>query len=1023
MSPRVTAILVVHDGTGPTGTAGLQGTLDALARQSRKPDAVIAVACDAPASVTLTLERAGVDRIVTSGERLKFGQALAAGVRVIEQPDGPDEFLWLLAQDTPPEPDALEKLLGALEIAPSVAIAGPKIKDAADGVTIVSLGESVTPFGTTVALVENELDQGQHDNVSDVLGVAPAGLLVRHAVWEHLDGFDPALGSADDALDFCTRARLAGHRVTVVPSATVFSGGSGIAGAARSGRPAARRKRARQTRGAQLYRRLVYAPTAIIWLHWLSLVPLGILRGIARIIGKQPDLVGPEIAAAFRVAFSPMRIARARKNLRDSKAVGWSSLAALRIPFAEVRRRRRLRRESGAVVYTVERSELRFFTGGGAWLVLASALIGSALFFRLLAASAIEGGTILPLSSAVGDLWSNIGYGWRDIGLGFTGAADPFAAVVAVLGTLTFWNPSYSLVLVTLLALPLATLGAWFAATRLTEASGYRLVAAVLWTVAPTFLSALSAGHLSGILIHLLLPWLFYSGCVAARSWGSAAVASLILAATLAVAPTLTPALLVLWLIALVLSGRHLARVVWLVLPSAVLFAPLVWQQGVVGRNWLGLLADPGLPLLTARPTGWDLLQGLPAGNPAWASIADTLGLSALPASLLVAILLAPLAVMALVALFLPGSARAAFLVLTALLGLATAVGSTHLLISVTGSQAASAWPGSALSLYWLGLVGAAVVGFDSLRRSAALPALVIGILALVVAAPMATSLATGGAITASNGRTLPAYVAAAASVDPSLRTLVLTPQPDGGVAARLVGGVGRTLDTQSTLLTTTPDITDNDEKVAVLAANLVSQGGLDPTALLSEYRVRFVLLTPPAPSLGEDVTAPADGMTARAATSLDSNASLAHVGPTDRGTLWRFEGDIAQAGVGPRDPLASTLVLVSLALVFGFALLLAVPTAASRRAAESRPRVIGRRGHEPAPRLTRAERAELKADAEAEKAIELELAAESESIDKAEAVATAADAAAPATEPTGDNERPALVPSATVESENNDGR
>src|SRR5690606_2664361 len=108
--------------------------------------------------------------------------------------------------------------------------------------------------------------------------------------------------------------------------------------------------------------------------------------------------------------------------------------------------------------------------------------------------------------------------------------------------------------------------------------------------------------------------------------------------------------------------------------------------------------------------------------------------------------------------------------------------------------------------------------------------------------------------------------------------------------------------------------------------------GGLDPTALLSEYRVRFVLLTPPAPSLGEDVTAPADGMTARAATSLDSNASLAHVGPTDRGTLWRFEGDIAQAGVGPRDPLASTLVLVSLALVFGFALLLAVPTAASRR-------------------------------------------------------------------------------------------
>src|SRR5690606_3012767 len=115
--------------------------------------------------------------------------------------------------------------------------------------------------------------------------------------------------------------------------------------------------------------------------------------------------------------------------------------------------------------------------------------------------------------------------------------------------------------------------------------------------------------------------------------------------------------------------------------------------------------------------------------------------------------------------------------------------------------------------------------------------------------------------ITASNGRTLPAYVAAAAAVDPSLRTLVLTPQPDGGVSARLVGGVGNTLDTQSTLLSTRSELTGNDDKVAVLAANLVSQGGLDPTELLSEYRVRFVLLTEPAQLLGEDVASAAAGM------------------------------------------------------------------------------------------------------------------------------------------------------------------
>lgn len=1026
MFPRVTVILVVHDGTGPAGAGRLQGTLDALAAQTRQPDEVIAVACAAPAATTLALEKAAVDRIVTSGERLNFGAALAAGIRVVEQPESADEFLWLLAQDTAPEPDALERLLGAIEVAPSVAIAGPKLKDIVDGSTIVSLGESVTPFGATVPLVENELDQGQHDTVSDVLGVAPAGMLVRHTVWEELDGFDTAFGSVDDALDFCTRARLAGHRVTVVPAATVLTAGSGIAGPSRSSKPAARRRRARQSRGAQLYRRLVYAPAAVVWLHWLSLVPLGIVRAIHRIIVKQPDLVGAEIAAAFRVAFSPIRVLRARKNLHRAKTLSWSSLSALRIPSAEVRRRRRLRRESGVAVYTIERSDLRFFTGGGGWLVIASALISVGLFFSLLAASAVEGGTILPLSASVGELWQHIGYGWREIGLGFTGAADPFSALLAVLGTVTFWEPSYSLVLVTLLALPLATLGGWFAATRLTERSGYRFVAAVLWTVAPTFLYALVDGQLSGILVHLLLPWLFYSGSVAARSWGSAGVASILLAATVAAAPSLAPAFVVIWLVALALSGRHLARVFWVIIPTAALFTPLVWQQGVVGGNWLRLFADPGVALVTARPTGWQLVQGLPAGNPAWDGVSDAIGLSGLPAHLLVPVLLAPLAVMALLALFLPGSRRAAVLLFVGLLGLLTAVASSHLLITITGSAATSIWPGSALSLYWLGLVGAAVVGFDSLRRAAAVPALVLGILAVVLAVPMAAALPTGnGAITAGNGRTLPAYVTAAASADPSLRTLELTPQPDGGVSARVVDGIGDTLDNQSTLVSTNTTLTDDDEDVAVLAANLVSQGGLDPSEILSDVGVQFILLAPPATGLDEPVAEAAASMADRAATSLDSNPVLAHVGPTDRGTLWRFEGDIAAPAPMNPAPLISTLVLLGLAVVFGFALLLSIPTAASRRAAEGRPRTIGRRPAEPAPRLSRADRAEQKADAEAEKSVELRMAAESEEAEKREAEQAVADA----DRQDGDRatvdpgEPDALVSSAHGESENDNGR
>ena len=347
-------------------------------------------------ATTLALEKAAVDRIVTSGERLTFGQALAAGIRVVEQPETPDEFLWLLAQDTAPEPDALERLLGAIEVAPSVAIAGPKLKDIADGSTIVSLGESVTPFGATVHLVENELDQGQHDTVSDVLGVAPAGMLVRHTVWEELGGFDTAFGSADDALDFCTRARLAGHRVTVVPAATVLTAGSGIAGPSRSNRPAATPQASAPVAGSPALPPPRLRPRRRRLAALAHLVPLGILRGIRRIIGKQPDLVGSEIAAAFRVAFSPVRVLARQKNLHRAKTSAgrrWRRCGS-RSPRCGAAAGSAGNPASPSTRSSAATSDSSPAAADGS--CIASALVSAGLFFSLLAASAVEGGTLLP---------------------------------------------------------------------------------------------------------------------------------------------------------------------------------------------------------------------------------------------------------------------------------------------------------------------------------------------------------------------------------------------------------------------------------------------------------------------------------------------------------------------------------------------------------------------------------------------------------------------------------------------------
>src|SRR5690606_28032097 len=112
----------------------------------------------------------------------------------------PDEWLWLLGHDNAPDPGALSALLGAVEVAPSVAVAGPKLMRWDDGAVIAAFGETVTALGRSVQLVSGELDQAQHDLQSDLLGVAAGGMLVRRSVWDALGGFDPALPNVDAAL-------------------------------------------------------------------------------------------------------------------------------------------------------------------------------------------------------------------------------------------------------------------------------------------------------------------------------------------------------------------------------------------------------------------------------------------------------------------------------------------------------------------------------------------------------------------------------------------------------------------------------------------------------------------------------------------------------------------------------------------------------------------------------------------------------------------------------------------------------
>lgn len=935
MPDRVHAILVVRpEGRTPT-SAHLRATLTALAAQTRPVDALTIVLCGGGSDLRDIAARSGAEGVITAPHGTGFAAATAMAT-----PRLTGDAVWLLAQDTAPEPDALTRLAGALELAASVAFVAPKLVQWEDRSELVSLGVSMSPLGRTVDLATGELDQGQHDAAEDVLGTDIRGVLVRLDAWRQLGGLDAGLAGADEGLDLGVRARLAGERVTLVPSAVVAVAGDGVAGLP-SERHSTRREFAIRT--AELHRRLVYAPAVALVLHWLSLLPLAVWRTLAHLVAKQPGRVGPDWAATLLVMVRWGAIARARGRIRATRRAGWARLTPLRISRAQLR----LRWEGdGADPDAPVRSELRFFTGGGAWAVLGAAAVSVGVFPALLAWPVLGGGALLPLRSTVAQLWADAAYGSRALGLGDVAPADPFAAVIAVVGTLWPFEPSRALVLLWLLALPLAVLGAWFAATRVTERSLLRIVAAVAWALAPAFLAALVEGRPAAVLVHLLLPWLLYTGSVAHRSWAGAGGASLLLAAVIACAPSLAPALVVAWLAALVAviaarRGHGAAKVVWLLVPSIVLFAPLVWERLRSG-DVLALLADPGVAVgggvaadapgrlllaagfPTADPGGWGAFLG---GAPVW----------------WVPLLVTPLAILALLSLVTPRWPVGAALIALTLLGTATAFAAVAIAVSFAGTAAVPLWPGAGLSLAWAGAVGAAVLTLDTgllprLRMLRPAVAFVLLLPLVVTAIPALTAPARDAAVL-TNGpvSTLPAFVAAEGRGDPRVGTIVLNPGGDGMIV-RVVWGGSETLGGQSTVRATRTEASAADRELADLAADLVTSTSPEAVQALADRGIAFVLLEAPTGD-AEAVRA----LRLSASTALDQRNGLDAVGDTTRGALWRVTGDVQPRPddtASVRD--ASRLIAWAQIIVVAICLLLAVPTAASRRLARRTPRIVG---------------------------------------------------------------------------------
>ncbi|QUY63623.1 glycosyltransferase family 2 protein [Gulosibacter molinativorax] len=938
MRPRVTAIVVAHNAAKPLGR-----TLEALGAQTWRPHRTVVVDIKSRDESAEVIAEFAPDLTVTVDERASFGEAIAAGVDALSEVDegdrarieefgsagdAPNDWFWFLGADNVPDPDALEELLDTTERNPSLEVTGPKVVRADDPAVLVEYGESIAPNDETIRLHEDALDQGQFEHLSDVLGVASAGMLVLRDTWERLGGFDPGLPAVDYALDFCVRTWLSDGRVILSPGARVESKAENAVGTSRFGRHTRPLQRYRLERTAVLHRQLAWSGGFEFFLRWLLLIPGAFGRAILHLLRKQPGRILPDFRAAFALLFGRTRAGAARRRFQATSNHPFASLDQLLISPSEWRKMKANRRDEYRALVQQDGDRYNFITGGGGWVLILAVIATLVLMFPLLRSATIAGGALLPLSNGIGELWANTGYGLRDAG-GGVGVADPFAYILAMLGTLTFWHPSLSIVVVWLLAIPLSAVGAWYLMARFTVRPWLRALGAVAWMLAPMLFVALAEGRLGAVLVHVALPWLFFAGFAASRSWAAAATASLLAVVVAASSPMLIPALVVVWIISVIIAGRGWVRQVFIPIPAAAMFLPLFVSQFNRGRP-LAVFADPGMPTPYDPTRSWQSALMFPTQSfGGWGDLLGRFGLQ-LNIPLLIGILLAPLVLLAIYGLFTRGWRVATAGIAIAAAGILTAALAANTSLTSIAGVSVPLWIGSAQSLAYLSLVTAAVAGAAFLGP-VRIPAVVVSFLAAVLLiVPIAPAFLTGTAsVEASDGRTLPALVDAQGKSASQLGTLVITPLEQNEMHVHLERGSGLKLNEFSTLESTGLQPVDTDLRLAEISVGFLSEGATNPTASLHEFGIAYILVKP-SPTSGA-------ALEERLLTALSTNEALVAAGDTgDFGVLFQ----VVNAAEQPTDPdLAQRLDVTNLqnelgrgmlfvqAAIIVFCLLLALPT------------------------------------------------------------------------------------------------
>ncbi|MDO4666047.1 MAG: hypothetical protein Q4A71_07620 [Actinomycetaceae bacterium] len=524
------------------------------------------------------------------------------------------QYYWFLHDDSQPETQCLELLLSEVEKGRTIAATGPTQLDS-QGRGVVSAGIHATRWAERV-IVSDDLDQGQHDDKSDVLAVGTAGMLVDVQKLDEAGGVDETAGPYAEALELCRRLHLAGHRVTLCAKARIRHEQVGMF-------QSDFRYRALAARYYNAAVATAFPPVVILWVAGRTVIRVG-AAGARGQWGKAADILaaGKDFCAAIP------SIMRARRRLRAARISRTAVLKPLELSAQSVRSEKRLQHQicfdeslpkplDGVAV--AELAARRSRTVG--------ALVVLSVF--LLAVTMSMGSTFIPAAS--GGAWADLPGRWADLveaaltpwnpaGDGGSASINPLLFILSLLSFPFNFRPQLFSSMLFVVAPLLSFWSAWAGITVITHKPALRSAGALAWVGLPVFWIALAQGRLGPLLFHIILPLVFW-GFAGALSLMSPSIVNSFSATAgmwqvgrpsrraaaggfaLAICGAVVPAIVPLAAAVLVCLVRKNGGIIAFIsaLPALVLVAPALsvtplgtdaFQRGAL---WPTLLAAPGL--------------------------------------------------------------------------------------------------------------------------------------------------------------------------------------------------------------------------------------------------------------------------------------------------------------------------------------------------------------------------------------------------------------------------------------------